>query len=180
MHSVLPIKHLAYIGLGANLNGPLAQLQSALQHLERSPHIQVTQCSHFYQSKPVGPADQPDYTNAVAKLSTTLSPLSLLHTCQRIENEHGRIRTGTRWGPRTLDLDLLLYQAQGEAKAEPAEKWLSLNSEELCLPHPELRNRSFVVLPLFEIAPELELDSATPLAVLAEKLSDELLVKLPV
>lgn len=179
MHSASQIEHQAYIGLGANLNNPLAQLRSALQHLDRSPHIQLIQCSHFYRSKPVGPADQPDYINAVAELNTALSPLALLHACQSIENDHGRTRTGARWGPRTLDIDMLLYRDQRETHARQAGEWLSLKSEELDLPHPELRNRSFVVLPLLEIAPELKLEPTVPLASLAGKLSDEILVKLP-
>ncbi|MDO4429903.1 MAG: 2-amino-4-hydroxy-6-hydroxymethyldihydropteridine diphosphokinase [Lonepinella koalarum] len=144
----------AYIALGSNLNSPVEQLQSALKSIHDLPHTQLTHCSAFYQSKPLGPQDQPDYVNAVACIETTLSPLELLDELQRIENEQGRIRL-RRWGERTLDLDILLY---GD---------LQIESERLTLPHYDMKNREFVIIPLLEIAPQLILpcgDRVTDLA----------------
>lgn len=133
-----------YIGLGSNLGGPMAQLRSALRHLAAYPEITVVAVSRFYASKPMGPQDQPDYVNAVACVETALPALDLLQILFAVERVHGRVReAASRWGARTLDLDLLLY---GDAvMATPA----------LVLPHPGLCQRSFVVLPLLDVAPTL-------------------------
>lgn len=137
---------IAYIGLGSNLGDPAANLRSALHQLAAVDALTVQAVSKFYASKPMGPQDQPDYVNAVACVETTLSPTALLQTLFRIEQAHGRIRDAAlRWGPRTLDLDLLLYGT------------LILDSPELHLPHPGICERSFVILPLAELAPELVL-----------------------
>ena len=98
----------AYIALGSNLNTPVEQLHSALNAISQLPNTHLVTASSFYKSKPLGPQDQPDYVNAVAKIKTELSPLALLDELQRIENEQGRVRL-RRWGERTLDLDILLY-----------------------------------------------------------------------
>ncbi|GAB4393627.1 MAG: 2-amino-4-hydroxy-6-hydroxymethyldihydropteridine diphosphokinase [Gammaproteobacteria bacterium] len=133
---------VCFIALGSNLQHPTKQLQQALQHLAELPHTSVRQVSQFYSFKAVGPGNQPDYLNAVAELHTQLTPLALLHALQYIEQQQGRIRT-VKWGPRTLDLDILLY---GD---------VVLNTPQLTIPHPHMRERDFVLIPLREIAPEL-------------------------
>lgn len=139
MHTVT-----SYIGLGSNLGEPLAQLQSAIAQLSVIPRSALHGVSRFYTSKPMGPQDQPDYMNAVVCLKTTLSAPDLLQHLLIIERQHGRQRqAGMRWGPRTLDLDLLLYAQH------------TLTTPNLQLPHPGLCERSFVVLPLLDLAPNL-------------------------
>jgi 2-amino-4-hydroxy-6-hydroxymethyldihydropteridine diphosphokinase len=135
----------AYIGLGSNLADPLSQLKKARLAIAALAQVQELSFSSFYHSAPVGPQDQPDYVNAVMAISTDLAALDLLHCLQKIEHEQGRIRTGERWGARTLDLDLLLYGEQ------------QINLPELIVPHPEISNRAFVLYPLQEIAPTLVL-----------------------
>jgi 2-amino-4-hydroxy-6-hydroxymethyldihydropteridine diphosphokinase len=145
-----------YLGLGANLDAPLQQLQHAVNALMQLPHSQLAAVSSFYGSKPMGPQDQPDYVNAVAALDTQLAPEDLLDALQRIELEQGRQRKDERWGPRTLDLDILLY---GEAV---------LATPRLTVPHYGLHQREFVVYPLLELAPDLQvpgLGSLTAIAV---------------
>lgn len=128
----------AYIGLGSNLDSPEQHIISALSALDALPYTSLTNRSSLYKSKPVGPQDQNDYINAVAELETGLLPLALLDRLQAIERRHGRAR-GRRWGPRTLDLDLLLYGAE------------IINHQRLTVPHPELLKRAFVLAPLAEI-----------------------------
>lgn len=145
----------AYIGLGSNLDDPPRQLGRALEALAALPDTRLVSVSSFYRSPPLGPADQPDYLNAVAGLLTALPPAELLAALQAIETAQGRRRDGPRWGPRTLDLDLLLH---GAARlATPA----------LTLPHPGLRERAFVLVPLAEIAPGLRLPDGAAVARLA-------------
>lgn len=143
--------HSAYIGLGSNLNEPAKQLQHALTALSAHNKITQIECSPWYQSRAIGPDNQPDYINAVARIETVLTPEALLATMQAIENAQGRTRE-IRWGARTLDLDLLLYDQ------------LSLQSKTLTIPHPELRNRSFVLKPLIDLAPALCLPSGEAIA----------------
>jgi 2-amino-4-hydroxy-6-hydroxymethyldihydropteridine diphosphokinase len=145
-----------YIALGSNLGAPLRQVDTAIVELGRLPDSVLVKQSSWYRSRPIGPAGQPDYINGVAALDTNLAPLKLLHRMQAIENAHGRQRE-ERWGPRTLDLDLLLY---GE---------LETSSAELTLPHPRLGERNFVLLPLAEIAPDLVLPCGTPLGSLLDR-----------
>ena len=137
----LPLWHPAYVGLGSNLDDPVAQVRGALSELAAIDDTRVVATSRLYRSKPLGPPAQPDYVNAVAGLLTRLTPASLLVAMQAIEERHGRDRSGPRWGPRTLDLDLLLYD--GRELCEAA----------LVLPHPHLHERNFVLVPLAEIAP---------------------------
>jgi len=134
---------LAYIGLGSNLEQPLDQLQRALAELQQIPRSSLHASASFYLNSPMGPADQPDYINSVAALHTGLSPLELLDQLQQIEQAHGRER-GLRWGPRTLDLDLLLYGDQ------------LIQNDRLSVPHPGIGERAFVLLPLAELVPDLE------------------------
>jgi len=167
----------AYIGLGANLDEPQRQLESALAQLQQIPEIVVHGCSSFYRSAPIGPEDQNDFINAVAKINTCLSPLELLRQCQHIEHLHGRIRKAERWGPRILDLDLLLYRPLHTEQTKRPQ-WLSLNSPELSLPHPEIHHRAFVVIPLLELTPSLEIEAGKPLKNSLKKLSAQRLQKL--
>jgi 2-amino-4-hydroxy-6-hydroxymethyldihydropteridine diphosphokinase len=132
----------AYIGLGSNLADPVRQVQRAFDALEHIPGSRVAARSGLYRSRPLGPQDQPDFINAVAALDTELSPVELLRQLQSIELQHGRDRSTGRWGPRTLDLDLLSYADL--VRAEP----------ELRLPHPGAHERDFVLVPWCEIAPE--------------------------
>lgn len=131
----------AYIGLGSNLDNPMQHLLSAVKDIANSSEIRQLALSPLYQSDPVGPPNQPDYINAVMHIETTLTPLALLHQLQAIENRHGRIRH-ERWGARTLDLDILLYDNQ------------TIDLKELSVPHPEMTKRSFVLYPLADIAPD--------------------------
>lgn len=143
---------IAYIGLGSNLADPLTQLQSARRDIARVPGVCETAFSSLYRSAPMGPSDQPDYFNAVMAINTTLTALDLLKVLQAIESSHGRVRTGERWGPRTLDLDLLLYGQE------------EIAVETLTVPHPGLTEREFVLYPLAEIAPpELIIPGKGPL-----------------
>jgi 2-amino-4-hydroxy-6-hydroxymethyldihydropteridine diphosphokinase len=137
----LPVWHPAYVGLGSNLENPLAQVRRAIAELAEIADTRVVATSHLYRSKPLGPADQPDYVNAVAGLLTQLAPGALLDAMQAIERRHGRDRSVAKWGPRTLDLDLLLYSG------------CELRDEALVLPHPHMHERAFVLVPLAEIAP---------------------------
>ena len=142
-----------YIGLGSNLNNPTQQLQAALQALKKLPKSHLGQISQFYESPPMGPQNQPDFINAVAALDTILAPLELLKALQKIEAQQGRKRDPLRhWGPRNLDLDILLYGNE------------RLNTEELIIPHPGLTERKFVFIPLLEIAPDLCLPKGERLA----------------
>jgi len=146
-----------YIGLGANLIDPVAQLKRAVAALALLPATQLRQVSQFYSSKPMGPQDQPDYVNAVVALDTELSAQQLLAELQQIELQQGRERKAERWGPRTLDLDILLY---GQ---------LQLTTAQLTIPHYGMRQREFVLYPLFELAPELILPDGTPLTMLIKQ-----------
>mgnify|MGYP006274238979 CR=1 FL=1 len=130
----------AYIGLGSNLDNPVANLHSAYQAISNLAEVSCLALSPFYSSKPVGPQDQPDYVNAVLRINTTLSAQQLLAELQQIETAHGRIRN-IRWGARTLDLDILLF---GNTV---------INDANLIVPHVEMANRGFVLYPLADIAP---------------------------
>ena len=134
----------AYIGLGSNLDGPSGQIQHAFMEMGALSHTSILARSHLYKSRPLGPQNQPDYINAVAKLATELEPLVLLQALRKLEEAHGRQRTDEgRWGARSLDLDILVY---GD---------ICLDTPELTLPHPGIHLRSFVLYPLAELAPTL-------------------------
>lgn len=135
----------AYLGFGSNLGDRLGFMQSARQRLDDLPGIEVVASSDHYRSAAVGgPADQPDYLNAVVAIRTNLQPKSLLDNCLDIEQRLGRIRL-ERWGTRTIDIDLLLFGS------------LQCDCAGLTLPHPRLHERPFVLYPLNELAPNLEL-----------------------
>lgn len=141
----------AYIGLGGNLDQPAGRLRAARAAIAGVEGIRETAFSSLYRSAPMGPAGQPDYVNAVMAIETRLSPLDLLDQLQAIETTFGRVRMGERWGPRTLDLDLLLYGRD------------ILASERLTVPHPGLALREFVLYPLREIASHLDIPGLGPL-----------------
>ena len=144
----------AYIGLGSNLAGPRAQVERALERLARLPQSRLIRSSRLYRSAPWGVLDQPEFVNAVAAIETGLSPSALMQELLAIERDAGRDRNGERWGPRILDLDLLLYGAL--VFAEPG----------LQLPNPHLHERAFVLLPLAEIAPHLDVPGRGPIKTL--------------
>ena len=135
------MQHLAFIGLGSNLENPRCQLQRALAKLGELPGTCLVAQSSLYRSAPLGFPDQPDFVNAVAKIATALSPQALLQALLQIEQSHGRERT-FRNAPRILDLDILLYDA------------MQLHEHGLTIPHPQMHRRAFVLLPLLEIAPD--------------------------
>ena len=149
----------AYIGLGSNLSQPAEQLDAAVGWLQSWSGISLLAVSGYYRSAPVGPQDQPDFVNAVAEISTNLSPMQLLAAIQDIETRQGRERTDT-WGPRTLDLDILLY---GE---------LVIREPELTIPHPRLTERAFVLVPLMDLLPEAIIDGK-PIDVLLEAVAHQ-------
>ena len=133
--------HTAYVALGSNLGDKEANLRKALELLEERG-VEVVKTSSFICTEPYGVTDQPQFLNGVCEVRTSLVPLALLHTLLEIEQEMGRVRL-RHWGERNIDLDLLLYED------------VVMDTEELKLPHPDMQNRDFVLLPLAEIAPEL-------------------------
>lgn len=135
---------LAYVGIGSNLEDPRQQVLRAFDELARLPHTSVTGRSSLYRTAPIGRAAQPDFINAVAALDTRLSAAALLAELQALEARHGRERSFAN-APRTLDLDLLLY---GNAR---------IDEPGLSVPHPRMHERAFVLAPLVEIAPKLDI-----------------------
>ncbi|MCK5902393.1 MAG: 2-amino-4-hydroxy-6-hydroxymethyldihydropteridine diphosphokinase [Cocleimonas sp.] len=136
---------ICYIGLGSNLGNPITYLNNAVEALQAHPQISALTVSRFYNSKPQGSQNQPDYLNAVVQCETALEAHDLLDVLQNIENNNHRERTGEHWGARTLDLDLLLYGN------------IIIESATLSVPHPWMCKRSFVLYPLRELSPHLVL-----------------------
>ena len=135
----------AYVGLGSNLHGPARQLEIAFELLGEIRATRLIRRSLLYRSVPFGGVEQPDFVNAAASLLTQLTAQELLLELQRIETERGRARGEARWGPRVLDLDLLVYSNQ------------TIDEPGLSVPHPGIGERNFVLLPLGEIAPEVSI-----------------------
>jgi 2-amino-4-hydroxy-6-hydroxymethyldihydropteridine diphosphokinase len=133
----------AYIGLGSNLADPVAQVRFGIAALARLSETRVEACSSLYRTAPVGLREQPDFINAVCRVRTKLVPMALMQNLLEIERAQGRVRKGGGGGPRTLDLDLLLYGSE------------LIQSAELIVPHPRLHERAFVLYPLLELEPEL-------------------------
>ena len=127
-----------FIALGSNLNNPIYHLEKGIRQINHLPSTSILRRSSLYKSKPIGPKNQPNYINAVIKIKTKYEPIELLDELQKIENMHHRKRI-KKWGPRTLDLDILLYNE------------VEINNDRLTIPHPEMVNRDFVLLPLFEL-----------------------------
>ena len=155
----------AYIALGANLGNPTAAVLAAFAALANLPESRVERCSSLYRTAPVGILSQPDFVNAVALLETTLPPEALLDALLDIEARFGRVRR-ERNGPRTLDLDLLLYDN------------IELDLPRLTLPHPRLHLRAFVLLPLAEIAPDLAIPRRGSLAAWLPAVANQGIVRL--
>jgi len=155
-----------YVGLGSNLEDPVAQILEAVEELEMIPDSILVSRSSLYQGKPMGPADQPDYVNAVVAMDTLLSAESFLQELQRIEGLQGRVRDGEKWGPRIIDLDLLLY---GKHK---------INTPNLIVPHSGMHERDFVIIPLSELAGDLNIPGQGRLTALINKCENHSLRKL--
>ena len=150
----------AYVGIGSNLDDPEAQVEAAFQALARLPRPRLIARSRLYATRPFGPVAQDDFVNAVAGLLTELSGPELLAELRTIETAHGRVRS-VRWGPRIIDLDLLVH---GQTR---------LQTEELTLPHPGIVERNFVLYPLADIAPELDIPGQGRVSQLAASVSAE-------
>ena len=153
--------HDVYLGLGSNLASPLRQLECCVAALGELEGVQLVATSPFYGSTAIGPGEQPDYVNGAAHIRTTLPPDSVLHALQGIEQQHGRERGPVRWLPRTLDLDILLYGDQ------------IVNQPHLHIPHPRMQERNFVLLPLFDLAPDLILPDGKALRDLVQHCGSE-------
>ena len=148
----------AWLGLGSNLQQPVRQLKEALNRLGETDNLEVLRVSSFYCTPPWGDEQQDDFINAVAEIETSLDPVPLLRVLQSIENTMGRQREGRRWGPRKIDLDLLLYAEQ------------QYQSTELVVPHPRMSERAFVLVPMCELEAELEIPGLGAIQQLLEKL----------
>ena len=155
----------AWIALGSNLGDSRAILRDAVQQLDDHQSCTVEAVSACYRSQAIGPGEQADYLNAALRLQTSLSAPSMLELLQSIEAHHGRQRS-IRWGPRTLDLDLLMFNQS------------VIDCSDLVVPHPRLAERNFVVYPLMEIDPELRLADGRTLAAIYESLDDRGLERL--
>ena len=149
---------LAYIGLGSNLQSPEAQITKALKALDDSKDVSVTKVSSFYESKPLLDMPGPNYINSVCCIDTSLSAIDLLDVCQSIEDSQKRVRD-IKWGSRTIDLDILLYGQQ------------VISSERLTIPHKEMINRAFVMVPLHEIEAELKVPLLGPINTLLDRIN---------
>ncbi len=132
----------AYLGLGANIGNPSAQIEQALEHLSEHPLIAIGESSDMLVNPAWGKEDQPDFHNMVVEVETSLSPLELLDACLMIEDAMGRVRA-EKWGPRLIDIDLIAYKLE------------EIQSERLTLPHPFAHEREFVMGPLRQIAPDV-------------------------
>ncbi|WP_100374408.1 2-amino-4-hydroxy-6-hydroxymethyldihydropteridine diphosphokinase [Bacillus sp. FJAT-45037] len=136
------MKHNAYIALGSNIGDRAAYLEEAIERLGKLKEVEVIRQSSIYETEPVGYVDQHSFLNMVIEIKTTLAPKKLLEVTQSIEEICGRKRD-VRWGPRTIDLDILLYDQQ------------NMKVEDLCIPHPRMWERAFVIVPLYELEPTL-------------------------
>lgn len=151
---------IAYIGIGSNMNDPLLQVARALREIEELPRTRLLRSSSFYETEPVGFAGQARFVNAVAAVDTTLEPRELLDGLLEIERRHGRVRT-IKNGPRTLDLDILLYGQR------------VIDEDALTVPHPRLHERAFVLEPLLEIDAECDIPGLGPAARFRDSVQDQ-------
>ena len=142
----------AYVGLGSNLHGPVSQLESAFDLLAAIPETRLIARSSLYRSAPFGGIEQPDFVNAAASMLTQLSARQLFAELKGIEIRRGRDQGGVRWGPRVLDLDLLIYGAE------------QIDEPDLIVPHPGIADRNFVLLPLLDVAPGLVIAGLGPIS----------------
>lgn len=151
----------AWLGLGANLGDPAAQVEAAIEAIAGWPGCRLLARSARYRSAPIGEPGQPDYCNAACVIDTRLTPEALLAAALQTERAAGRIRDGRRWAARRLDIDLL--HVDGERR----------DSAELTLPHPQIGARNFVLVPLAEISPELDVPGLGAVAVLAAAIGSD-------
>lgn len=156
---------LAYIGLGSNLNNPKQQIKDALISLNSTADVKVVNLSGLYQSPPIDGTKQPDYINAVCEVHTHLTALELLYVCQDIETKQHRVRE-KKWGARTIDLDIITYGVQ------------VIVSKQLVVPHPEMMNRAFVLVPLAEIESDFKVPVLGAIQALIDKIDTSTLIKL--
>lgn len=157
----------ALIGLGGNLGDTRATLEAAIERLAAHPGIALAACSHFYRTPPWGMIDQPDFVNAAIAIDTTLEPHALLDVLLETERAFGRVRDGERWGPRTLDLDLLVYGDR------------FLHDDRLTVPHPRIAERAFVLLPLRDLDPAFVVPGQGSIPALLETLDTHGCERLP-
>ncbi len=148
---------IAYLGLGSNIGDRLSNMRAAVEYIRNYRGCCIVDVSALYETKAVGVIEQPDFLNAVISIRTILTPKDLLEMCRSIENELGRKRT-IRWGPRVIDVDILVYDN------------LMIKTDELTIPHPEMTSRAFVMVPLAEIAPDLLVDGEIVSSEAVEKL----------
>jgi len=153
-----PLWRPAYIGVGSNLDDPIEQVRQGIGSLDELPQTSVVLKSSLYRSSPMGPQEQPDFVNAVVAVMTRLEPEQLLSLMMVIEQGQGRERSAERWGPRTLDLDLLAFSS------------VKMSSDALTLPHPGIADRIFVLLPWLEIAPKFPVKGSTTVELLHQAL----------
>ena len=153
--------NVAYLSLGSNLDGRLGYLSEAVELLDKDEQVSVLAVSSVYETDPVGFTDQGKFLNIALKLETSYTAFGLLKKCQDIETELGRKRI-IRWGPRTIDLDILLYNQE------------NIEAENLIIPHPRMQERAFVIIPLLEIEPNIQLPALyRPLQTVLEGISDK-------
>jgi 2-amino-4-hydroxy-6-hydroxymethyldihydropteridine diphosphokinase len=141
----------AMLGLGSNLGDPLANLQAAVDRIRERPGVRVLRSSRVYETDPVGGPPQPFFLNAVVEVETTLDPSGLLAVCLAVEQDLGRVRA-ERWGPRTIDVDLLIFDER------------TIDEPDLAVPHPRMHDRAFVLVPLAELDPDPMLPGGRRLA----------------
>ena len=156
----------AWLSLGSNMQQPAEQLKHAIGHLSSAEGIEILKVSSFYRTPPWGDEAQDDFINAVVQIETSLGAITLLRQLQSIENRMGRQRDGRRWGPRLIDIDLLLFGAQQS------------QSEELELPHPRMHERAFVLMPLCELDSSLEIPGRCTASELLQQLDCSGILKL--
>lgn len=155
-----------YIGIGSNLGNPAEQVRRGAAAVADLNGCRFLARSSLYRSQPMGPQDQPDYVNAVMSIETLLSPAALLKKLQAIEIRHGRVRGEVRWGARTLDLDILLYDHE------------MIVTDEMIVPHIGIAERAFVLYPLAEIAPDLVIPGKGPIGDLLERCPKDGLIQI--
>jgi 2-amino-4-hydroxy-6-hydroxymethyldihydropteridine diphosphokinase len=163
---MMTVSTIVYIGLGSNLSEPIEQVKKAIKAIEKIVQSEVISVSSLYLSKPMGPQEQENYINGVLALKTSLSAIELLDALQAIENEAGRVRKENRWGARILDLDIILFGNE------------IINTERLTIPHYGMSEREFVLMPLAEIAPQLQLPNGQKITFLSNSIANNEMIKL--
>lgn len=150
-----------FVGIGSNLGDASSQVKSAISQINKIPQVRVVRAASLYGSKPFGPVEQNDFVNTVIEIGSSLEPLDLLRELKQLEQSMGRVH-GVRWGPREIDLDILVYGSR------------NISSAKLQLPHPGISERAFVLVPLAELEPELMLPGELPIKDAVQQLAPEL------